>query len=314
MGDTTTVDHVPGAGWRPDEDFDQDPTHDDPDVRALLRRTGVNEAIEGRAELPDAVDDSRYCGPIKFQGRFNTCTAHVAVAMLEFFEKKASGKLVEGSRLFLYKAVKNLLQEKGDVSAFLRQTLGALSLVGLPPEKYWPYLEAGTLENPNSVDPRIDAEPPAFCYAIARDYRSLLSYRIDQAGLLGSDEVIHRAKTHLAAGIPVSLGIRLFKSITTQARESGEIPLPAPEDDPHIADHAVLIVGYDDAKSITNTLPGGPSATGAFKIQNSWSTGWGDEGFGWVPYQYVTAEGIGGDMWTLLKADWVESGAFDLAL
>ena len=37
--------------------------------------------------------------------------------------------------------------------------------------------------------------------------------------------------------------------------------------------HAVLIVGYDDEKD-------------AFKIVNSWGSDWGDEGYGWVSYDF----------------------------
>jgi len=36
--------------------------------------------------------------------------------------------------------------------------------------------------------------------------------------------------------------------------------------------HAVAIVGYDDSKQ-------------AFKIANSWGTGWGVNGYGWISYQ-----------------------------
>lgn len=38
--------------------------------------------------------------------------------------------------------------------------------------------------------------------------------------------------------------------------------------------HAVVIIGYDDSK-------------GAFKIQNSWGTKWGDEGYGWIAYDHL---------------------------
>ena len=37
--------------------------------------------------------------------------------------------------------------------------------------------------------------------------------------------------------------------------------------------HAMVVIGYDDAK-------------GAFKLQNSWGTGWGDEGYGWLAYDH----------------------------
>src|ERR1019366_5838174 len=44
-------------------------------------------------------------------------------------------------------------------------------------------------------------------------------------------------------------------------------------------DHAVNIVGWDDAKA-------------AFKIQNQWGTGWGMNGFIWVSYNSYLVEGM----------------------
>ncbi len=41
---------------------------------------------------------------------------------------------------------------------------------------------------------------------------------------------------------------------------------------PSIGGHAMLVVGYDDTKS-------------AFKVRNSWSTGWGFSGYCWIGYQ-----------------------------
>jgi len=45
------------------------------------------------------------------------------------------------------------------------------------------------------------------------------------------------------------------------------------------ANHAVLIVGWDDSKA--HPLDGG---FGAWLIKNSWGTGWSDAGYGWVAY------------------------------
>jgi len=47
------------------------------------------------------------------------------------------GKLV--LRLFLYKTTRNLMQVTGDAGGWLRCTMGALVLCGVPAEKYWPY-------------------------------------------------------------------------------------------------------------------------------------------------------------------------------
>ncbi|MEN8247880.1 MAG: C1 family peptidase [Bacteroidota bacterium] len=41
--------------------------------------------------------------------------------------------------------------------------------------------------------------------------------------------------------------------------------------------HALTVVGYDDSKY-----------GGAFEVMNSWGTGWGNEGFMWIPYEYFT--------------------------
>jgi hypothetical protein len=50
--------------------------------------------------------------------------------------------------------------------------------------------------------------------------------------------------------------------------------------DPIAGGHARVIIGYDD----TIVIPGAP-IKGAFRVRNSWGTGWGDKGHSWVNYQ-----------------------------
>lgn len=52
-----------------------------------------------------------------------------------------------------------------------------------------------------------------------------------------------------------------------------------------IGGHAVTIVGYDDSKN-------------AWKIMNSWGTGWGDAGYGWIDYNFLPQ--AGGGSWAFL--------------
>ncbi len=72
--------------------------------------------------------------------------------------------------------------------------------------------------------------------------------------------------------------------------------------------HAIVAVGYDNNKKIKNATSG-KETKGAFLIRNSWGTGWGDSGYGWLPYEYVL-HGMAVDWWSLLKAEWVDTGVF----
>jgi len=39
------------------------------------------------------------------------------------------------------------------------------------------------------------------------------------------------------------------------------------------------------------------------------NSGWGDAGYGWLPYDYVL-KGLGVDWWSLLKNEWIDTGNF----
>lgn len=52
------------------------------------------------------------------------------------------------------------------------------------------------------------------------------------------------------------------------------------------ADHAILIVGWDDSYSRENFKPGmQPDADGAWLVQNSWGRDSGDDGYFWLSYE-----------------------------
>jgi C1A family cysteine protease len=284
-----------GMGWLPDyPDFRDYTAEEKGSVKPMLAKVGV--AKKARAKLPASVDLRPWCSPVENQGAIGSCTANAAAGMVEYFERRAFGKHLDASRLFLYKATRNLLHWKGDTGAFLRTTMGALVFFGVPPEEYWPY-ETG----------QFDQEPPAFCYAFAQSYRTLLYYRHDPAGVSRAS-VLDRLKTHLAAGHPAMFGFTVYSSID-QAETTGRIPEPVGRERIE-GGHAVVAMGYDDAMAIANSA-GGEASRGALLIRNSWGKGWGEAGHGWLPYGYVL-RGLAEDFWSVLKKEWVDTGEFKI--
>jgi C1A family cysteine protease len=175
--------------------------------------------------------------------------------------------------------------------------MGAMALFGVPPEKYWPYVTA-----------KFDVEPTAFLYAFGDNYQALQYYRLDPPGISPS-AIVASIKTNIAAGIPSMFGFTVYDSIK-QAATTGKIPFPC-AGETVLGGHAIDAMGYDDKMKIKNTNQCGLETTGAFLIRNSWDIGWGDKGYGWLPYDYVL-KGLADDWWTITKAEWIDTGMFGL--
>jgi len=286
-------------------------------------KLGLSQAEDG---LPSSVDLRKWCTPIEDQGNIGSCTANAAVSIVEYFQKKAFGKYFNGSRRFVYKMTRKLSQEDGDCGAQLRRALGALAIFGVPDEKYWYYTDwpySGL--NPNSPDyhfevsrnyalgyPTFDDEPPSFIYALASRYKANLYFCHDPLGKdIPRTEVLASVKRWLAAGLPSMFGFDFYKDSVPGIYSGSEISFPG-SSEYRDGGHAVVAVGYDDGKKIRNNRYN-TETTGALLIRNSWGIAWGDQGYGWLPYQYVL-DNYATDFWTLTNMDWIDTGQFGLAL
>ena len=82
---------------------------------------------------------------------------------------------------------------------------------------------------------------------------------------------VKEIKEYLAQGVPVVIGAMVNQEFQAWR---GSAVLNNLNYNRGADGHAMIIAGYDDSKS-------------AFRIINSWSTGWGDRGYAWVGYDFL---------------------------
>lgn len=230
---------------------------------------------------------------IKDQKSLGSCTANAGTYMHETFAMVAALEEKNGSmfpdplsRLFLYKVTRKLMGLEGDTGAYLRDTMKAMVLFGVPPEIFWPY----KIQD-------LDKEPTAFEYSIAQNFQSLKYYKLDPFKK-DPEKIIESIKFNIASNRACMFGFVVYSNMDNN---TGEIPMPD-SNSSRRGGHAMSAVGYDDKKKVGKSI-------GAFRDANSWGTNAGEDGFYWLPYDYVR-EGLASDFWTLFSAEWVKLSVF----
>lgn len=296
------------TGWMPPLPDMRDYSNEHPVISKLSMKLGIDgsNTIKNENNIPDCVDLREWCSPVEDQLSLGSCTANAVVGMVEYFQNRAYGTHIEGSRLFVYKATRKLMLSTGDSGAWLRSAMGAVVLFGIPDEKYFPY----TLDG-KTVNPEWDSEPDAFLYSLANHYSAVNYFCHDPLGKKTSKkDVLSNVKTYLAAGIPSVFGFFGFPSFEN-SDSPGSIPYPCKNERAEWG-HAVMAVGYDDDKVIINTKSN-EKTKGALMIRNSWGRTWGQDGYGWIPYDYIL-DGLAEDFWSILSMEWIDTEQFGLSL
>jgi len=225
--------------------------------------------------LPIGVDLRPLCPPVYDQGTLGSCTANAIAAAIAFEQRKlAEPQVFTPSRLFIYYNERELQGTiNTDSGAPLRDGMKAVNRVGVCPEDQpdeaanWPYDPA-----------RFANRPDGSCYVAAHHVRALHYRRVGHS--------LDAMKGCLAEGYPFVFGITVYTSFESQqVKETGVAPMPVPGDR-MIGGHAIMAVGYDDARAV-------------LIIRNSWGSDWGDQGYGYLPYDYVAAEDRARDFWTI---------------
>ncbi len=286
------------TGWLPPLPDLRDYGEQHPKIEKCMHKLCLSQRDE--QILPAKVDLRSWCSPVEDQGALGSCTAHAAAGVIEYFERRAYGKYAKASRLFIYKTTRNLMGVTGDTGAWLRTTMGAVALCGAAGEAYWPYTDSA---------PGFDVEPPAFVYSIAKEFGALQYFCHDPlTSVRPVISVLNSVKKYLAAGIPAMFGFYGFPSFN-QADVAGGIPFPCRGEGPQWG-HAVTAVGYDDHMKIKNRTCN-EETTGALLIRNSWGQMWGENGYGWLPYDFVLRK-LALDFWSLVSMHWIDTDQFGL--
>ena len=287
-----------GTGWIPPIYDSRDYTVNHPEITPMTKK--LNIPVKNiKSALPKRVDLRNDCSLVEDQMQLGSCTANAAVGVVEYYQKRAYGEHIDGSRLFVYKNTRNLMGVTGDTGGWLRVAMAALVLSGVPSENYWPYTD---------VDPDFDEEPSPFVYSIADNFEAVKYFCHDPLGKrVSPEDVLISIKSYLASGVPSMFGFLGFRS-SESSDVKGGFCLPHPSERVQWG-HAVAAVGYDDELKIQNLQYPGIESKGALLIRNSWGRQWGDNGYGWIPYDYVL-HNLAMDFWSILQMEWVNTNQF----
>jgi len=221
------------------------------------------------ARLPASVDLRPKCPPVLDQGQLGSCTAH-ALANAHLYSQMAQpgGQDKLPSRLFVYWNERELEgTTDSDSGAQIRDGIKVLARLGAPPEPQWPYAPS-----------KFATKPPEKAYLEALSHQVLSYQRVTQG--------LSQLKGALAMRFPVVFGFSVYESFESEAvAKTGIVPLPGASERV-VGGHAVMAVGYDDAKEV-------------FLVQNSWGPDWGQKGFFTLPYAYLASRDLATDFWTL---------------
>lgn len=216
------------------------------------------------ARLPKAVDLRSWMTPVEDQGSIGSCTSNALAGALEYLIHREKNAHVDLSRLFVYFG-QRLWDDRvrEDSGASIASGIRVLSRVGIPREASWPYQKD-----------LFAVQPPEAVFQEAATHRVLDWWHvpIDGDALRGC----------LAAGFPVVFGTRVTESFV-KTPQTGMCGMPSGADDKKHGRHALLLVGYDDARRV-------------FITRNSWGADWGERGYVYMPYEYV------------LNKQWTSSG------
>jgi C1A family cysteine protease len=194
---------------------------------------------------------------VEDQGMLGSCAAEAITCAYELQVKyQYPDQFAELSRLFLYyntRVLENTIAEDAGVFR-MKNALISLKNQGICSEDLWPYDISKFAEQPSQA---------AYQDALRRKIKS---YKL----VPGVMEILE----NLNNNIPVVIGIEIFDRFLTINKSDPVVKLPSIREE-SLGGHAMCVLGYSLEKA-------------QFYVKNSFGTQWGDSGYCWIPFEYLT--------------------------
>ena len=236
----------------------------------------------GSWDVGDHIDLEGQCPHVYDQGPLGSCTGNAIAAAIQFVRMKHKLRGAEEnvpSRLFIYFGERVIAGSvDSDTGGSMRDGIKVAVADGTCFEdgpNAWPYEVA-----------RFADRPPKACFTAAKKGEVKSYNRIQQN--------ISDMEACLAEGFPFVFGFTAFAALESKAvKKRGALPLPKADDQP-VGGHAVMAVGYNRSQR-------------QFKVRNSWGKDWGQAGYFWMPYDYLSNPNLASDFWTIRLMESVKS-------
>lgn len=224
--------------------------------------------------LPRRVDLRKFLTSVESQVG-NSCVANAMAGAYEYLAKRELGEAEDVSRLYIYYNARYMDGSPDeDEGSYMRSAIDGLIEYGACSEQLWP----------NDED-MINEEPDEGAYTHGANFR------IVEAEYIETDLALW--KETLAAGYPIAFALNTFLNFDDACRNKGRVPMPkanAKTRETH-GWHAMLCVGYSDIDQV-------------FIVRNSWGHEWGDRGYCYIPYAYVTDDNHNAhDSWVIKSVE-----------
>ncbi len=211
-----------------------------------------------KTKLPAKVDLRPLMTAVENQGQTSSCVANAVAGAYEYWFRRLHDENYDVSRLFVYYNARwKAGDQNEDGGSYIQLAMKGLGDFGACAETTWPFQKELLIQKPNR-----DA------------YQEASQLRVQKMAQMPLD--LQKWKQALASGLPIVFGVALFETFDDCGKRGGVVPMPSPQDVGRGAHgkHAMCCVGYSDVDEV-------------FIVRNSWGSDWGEDGYCYMPYNYL---------------------------